>query len=82
MSYAQMQAKQLRLSVLLAIIFLATMFSVPFLNHFVPELMLTPVLGIPFVWLFVGVVFHIEFWIIAIVYTRCSNRWEEQVTDA
>ncbi|MGD9498727.1 MAG: DUF485 domain-containing protein [Armatimonadota bacterium] len=81
MTYEQMQARQLRLSVLLAVIFLATVFSVPFLNAAFPDQMLTPVLGIPFVWLLVGVVFHLEFWIIALVYTIYSNRWEEEMTD-
>ncbi len=81
MTYEQMQAKQLKLSLLLAVVFLITVFSVPFLNAAFPSQMLTPVLGIPFVWLFVGILFHVEFWIIAVVYTRCSNRWEEEMTD-
>jgi len=81
MTYEQMQAKQLKLSLLLAVIFLITVFSVPFLNDAFPTQMLTPVLGIPFVWLFVGILFHVEFWIIAVVYTRYSNRWEEEMTD-
>jgi len=81
MTYEQMQAKQLTLSLLLAVIFLITVFSVPFLNAAFPDQMLTPVLGIPFVWLFVGILFHVEFWIIAVVYTRYSNRWEEEMTD-
>jgi len=81
MTYEQMQAKQLKLSLLLAVIFLITVFSVPFLNAAFPDRMLTPVLGIPFVWLLVGICFHLEFWIIAVVYTRYSNRWEEEMTD-
>ena len=81
MTYEQMQARQLKLSMQLAVIFLLTVFSVPFLNRAMPERMLTPVFGIPFVWLFVGILFHVEFWIIAVVYTRYSNRWEEEMTD-
>jgi len=81
MTYEQMQAKQLNLSALLAVIFLITVFSVPFLNAAFPSQMLTPVLGMPFVWLLVGILFHLEFWIIALVYTVYSNRWEEEMTD-
>lgn len=81
MTYEQMQARQLKLSVLLAAIFLLTVFSVPFLNASMPEQMLTPVLGIPFVWLLVGVFFHLEFWVIAVIYTTYSNRWEDELID-
>ncbi len=81
MTYEQMQAKQLKLSVLLAVIFLVSMFIVPFLNKSMTETMITPVLGIPFVWLFVGIVLHIEFWIIAVVYTTLSNKWEGELGD-
>lgn len=79
MTYEQMQAKQLRLSLLLAAIFLVSMFSVPFLNHSAPDTMLTPVMGIPMVWLLVGIVLHLEFWVIAVVYTLLSNRWEGEI---
>ena len=81
MSYETMQRRQLFLSVILAAAFLLSIFSVPFLNHLVPETMLTPVLGIPFVWLAVGILLHLEFWAIAIIYTVASNRWESQVAD-
>ena len=81
MTYEQMQAKQLRLSVLLAAIFLLSMFPLPILNHFAPDLMLSNVLGLPFIWLFVGVILHLEFWVIAIVYTLNSNKWERELVD-
>ncbi len=81
MKYEQMQDKQLKLSILLAAIFLVSMFIVPFLNNSMTDAMIAPVLGIPFVWLFVGIVLHLEFWIMAIVYTTLSNRWEGEVTD-
>ncbi len=81
MTYTQMQAKQLRLSLVLAFLFLASMFIVPILNQAAPDAMLTSVLGIPFVWLLVGVIFHLEFWVIAIVYTALSNRWEREVVN-
>lgn len=80
MTFEQMQAKQLKLSVLLAVVFLISVFIVPFLNYYFTETMLTPVLGIPLAWLVVGIFFHIEFWIIAVVYTRFSNRWEQEVS--
>ena len=81
MTYEQMQARQLKLSLLLAVIFLVTVFTVPFLNHLVPDIMLQPVLGIPLAWLVVGICFHVEFWVIAFVYTTYSNRWERELTD-
>lgn len=81
MTFEQMQRRQLRLSVTLAIVFLVSVFSVPVLNYVAPEAMLTPVLGLPFVWLYVGVLLHLEFWTIAVVYTVLSNRWERQLVD-
>ena len=81
MTYEQMQAKQLRLSLLLAAIFLVTLFSVPFLNQCAPETMMTPVLGVPLVWLYVGVLLHLEFWVIAVLYTTYSNRWEAELSN-
>jgi uncharacterized membrane protein (DUF485 family) len=70
------QRRQLRLSVSLAVVFLVSVFAVPLLNYAAPEAMLTPVLGMPFVWLYVGVLLHLEFWTIAFVYAYFSNRWE------
>lgn len=81
MTFEQMQRRQLRLSVTLAIVFLVSVFSIPFLNQVAPEAMLTPVLGLPFVWLYVGILLHVEFWAIAVVYTVLSNRWERQLVD-
>jgi len=81
MTYDQMQAKQLRLSLALAATFLASVFAIPFLNQSVPETMLTPVLGLPLVWLWVGIVLHLEFWAIAIVYTLYSNKWEAELSN-
>jgi hypothetical protein len=41
--------------------------------------MLAPVFGIPLMWLAVGVLLHLEFWVIAVVYTVFSNRWEREI---
>lgn len=81
MTYDQMQKRQLRMSIVLAVVFLLSMFVIPFLNHAMPEVMLTPVMGIPFVWLAVGIILHLEFWTIAILYTLASNKWERQVAE-
>lgn len=81
MTYEQMQSRQLKLSALLAALFLVTVFIIPFLNYLFPEAMLAPVLGMPLSWLVVGILFHLEFWAIAFVYTHYSNRWEEEVTN-
>ncbi len=81
MTYEQMQQRQLQMSVVLAALFLLSMFVIPFLNHAMPETMLTPVMGIPFVWLAVGILLHLEFWAIATLYTVYSNKWERQVAE-
>jgi uncharacterized membrane protein (DUF485 family) len=78
-TYEQMQRRQLRLSGLLAVIFLVTVFSVPFLNAAVPETMFAPVFGIPLAWLLVGILYHVEFWVMALIYVTYSNRWEREV---
>lgn len=81
MTFRDMQRRQLRLSVGLATLFLVSVFTIPVLNLLIPEVMLTPVLGLPFVWFYVGIVLHLEFWTIAIVYTVLSNRWERALVD-
>lgn len=81
MTFRDMQRRQLRLSIRLAVVFLVSVFMIPFLNQLAPDAMLTPVFGVPFVWLYVGVVLHLEFWTIAIVYTVLSNRWEAALLD-
>jgi len=81
MTVADMQRRQLRLSLTLAAVFLVSVFAIPVLNYMVPDAMLTPVLGLPFVWLYVGVMLHLEFWTIAIIYTVLSNRWEQALRD-
>lgn len=81
MTFEDMQRRQLRLSLALAAVFLVSVFMIPLLNQLIPDTMLTPVLGIPFVWLYVGVGLHLEFWAIAILYTVYSNRWERNLKD-
>jgi uncharacterized membrane protein (DUF485 family) len=78
-TFENMQRRQLRLSLALAAVFLVSVFTIPVLNQLAPDMMLTPVLGIPFVWLYVGVGLHLEFWGIAILYTVFSNRWERNL---
>ena len=81
MTFKEMQRRQLRLSLTLAVVFLVSVFTIPLLNYLAPDALLTPVLGLPFVWLYVGVLLHLEFWAIAIVYTVLSNRWERALRD-
>lgn len=81
MTFREMQRRQLRLSVILAVLFLGSVFTIPLLNYVAPDAMLTPVLGLPFVWLYVGVLLHLEFWGIAILYTVLSNHWERELRD-
>lgn len=82
MTFRDMQRRQLRLSIGLAVLFLVSVFTIPVLNLLAPDVMLTPVLGLPFVWLYVGILLHLEFWTIAVVYTVLSNRWERALLDA
>lgn len=81
MTFFEMQRRQRRLSIGLAAVFLVSVFAIPVLNYLIPDVMLTPVLGLPFVWLWVGVVLHLEFWIIAVIYTVLSDRWELALMD-
>jgi len=81
MTFEQMQSRQLKLSAALALLFLVTVFAVPFLHHYSPDTMLKPVLGMPLAWLLVGILFHLEFWAIAFVYSYFSNRWEAELSD-
>ena len=82
MTFGELHRRQVRLSVALAAVFFVSVFTIPVLNHLAPDAMLTPVLGLPFVWLYVGVGLHLEFWAIAIIYTLLTNRWESARADA
>jgi uncharacterized membrane protein (DUF485 family) len=81
MTVEDMQRRQLRVSLALATVFLVSVFAIPLLNFIAPDAMLTPVFGLPFVWLYVGVLLHVEFWTIAIIYTVLTNRWERAMDD-
>lgn len=81
MTYQEMQAKQLQLSIVFAVIFLLSMFTIPILNALATDAMMTPIFGIPLVWLGVGFLLHLEFWAIAILYTVYSNKWESELND-
>ncbi len=50
MTFVEMQHRQLRLSLVLAVVFPVSVFVIPLLNYLAPDVMLTPVLGLPFVW--------------------------------
>ena len=70
--------RQLRLSILCAVLFLAALLALPLLNFFAPELMATRVAGFTLTWLVLGVLFFPFTWIIAYYFIKRSIALEEE----
>src|SRR5207253_2419049 len=69
--------RQLRLSIICAVAFLAGLFGLPLANYFFPDLMATRILGFTFTWLVLGLLFFPAVWLVAWLFIRRSIRLEE-----
>jgi uncharacterized membrane protein (DUF485 family) len=65
-------ARQLKLSVACALMFLLALLCLPLANYFAPELMATRIFGFTLTWFVLGVLFFPFVWIISYVFIRRS----------
>jgi uncharacterized membrane protein (DUF485 family) len=72
-----LMARQLKLSIACALMFLIALLGLPLANYFAPELMATRVFGFTLTWFVLGVVFFPFVWIISYVFIRRSIALEQ-----
>lgn len=72
--------RQLRLSIVCALAFLALLTGLPLLNYLAPELMARRIGGFTLSWLVLGVLFFPYVWVIAAVFIRRSIALENAET--
>ena len=67
-----LMARQLKLSITCAVMFLVALLGLPLANYLAPELMAARVFGFTLTWFLLGVMFFPAVWIIAYVFIRRS----------
>src|SRR3954470_4821420 len=72
-----LMARQLKLSIACALMFLVALLGLPLANYFLPELMATRVFGFTLTWFMLGVLFFPFVWMISYVFIRRSIALEE-----
>src|SRR6188472_515612 len=72
-----LMARQLKLSIACALMFLLALLGLPLANYYAPELMATRVFGFTLTWLVLGVLFFPFVWIISYVFIRRSIALEK-----
>jgi uncharacterized membrane protein (DUF485 family) len=76
-----LMARQLKLSIACALMFLVALLGLPLANYFLPELMATRVFGFTLTWFVLGVLFFPLVWIISYVFIRRSIALEKTEVD-
>jgi uncharacterized membrane protein (DUF485 family) len=72
-----LMARQLKLSIACAVMFLVALLGLPLANYFAPELMAMRVFGFTLTWFLLGVMFFPLVWVIAWVFIRRSIALED-----
>ena len=72
-----LMARQLKLSITCALMFLIALLGLPLANYYAPELMATRVFGFTLTWFVLGVLFFPFVWIISYVFIRRSIALEK-----
>jgi uncharacterized membrane protein (DUF485 family) len=72
---------QAALGARVAVIFLVLVFGLPILTHFAPELTRTPVLGFPFAWFLLGLLFYPITWALSAYFVKESEKLEAAQAD-
>ena len=76
-----LMARQLKLSIACALMFLLALLGLPLANYFAPELMATRIFGFTLTWFALGVLFFPFVWVIAFVFIRRSIDLEKSEVD-
>ena len=72
-----LMARQLKLSIACALMFLVALLGLPLANYLWPDLMATRVFGFTLTWFVLGVLFFPFVWIISYVFIRRSMALEQ-----
>ena len=74
-----MMKKQLRLSLSVAIVFVAILIGLPLVNLYLPELAKTRIAGFTLTWLILGVLFYPLTWVLSTWFVKGSERLEDEI---
>lgn len=74
-----MMARQIRLSLRIAAVFILVLIGLPLLNLFAPQLAATNIGGFTLTWLVLGVLFYPLTWLLSQWYVKDSERIEEEL---
>ncbi len=77
---ADLISRQVTLSLAVAATFLATIFSIPLFNYFLPSIATIRVLGFTLSWLLLGVLVYPLIWGLAFYYVSTSKGYEDDFT--
>ncbi len=75
----KMMKKQLRLSLAVAVVFIAVLVGLPLLNLYRPQIAKTDVGGFSLTWLILGVLFYPLTWLLSTLFVKGSERIEEKI---
>ncbi len=78
---AILMRRQAALSIRAAAVFLILVLGVPLLNHFAPNPSIAPVLGFPFSWLLLGLLFYPITWALSAWFVKASEQMEAEDAD-
>ncbi|HWN94234.1 MAG TPA: DUF485 domain-containing protein [Methylomirabilota bacterium] len=76
-----LMARQLKLSITCALMFLIALLGLPLANYLAPDLMATRVFGFTLTWFVLGVLFFPFVWVISYVFIRRSIALENAEVD-
>jgi uncharacterized membrane protein (DUF485 family) len=71
--------RQARLSLAVAVVFIAILVLIPLFNLFAPEIAGTPILGFTLTWLLLGVLFYPITWALSSYFVKRSNQLEAEI---
>ena len=69
--------RQLVLSLNVAAVFLAILFGLPLLNLFFPQIVATPIFGVPLGWVTLAVLIFPTLWALAAYFVSTSKKYED-----
>jgi uncharacterized membrane protein (DUF485 family) len=75
----RMMKKQLRLSLSVAIVFVAVLVGLPLVNLYLPDLARTNVGGFSLTWLILGILFYPLTWILSIWFVKGTEKIDSEI---
>lgn len=75
----KMMKKQLRLSLSVAVVFVAVLVGLPLVNLYLPDIAKTNIGGFSLTWLILGVLFYPLTWILSTWFVKSSEILEDEI---